>query len=134
MPRKLMPKKVIPEPRCEISIRASVKNADVGGWRELKHDEPVAAGDEVEILVLTTCKAFIDVKPDNSTPIAAIKWASITFAPARNVCSRVKIAYYRASKIRRSTDVTFFATARCAQCGDCAGMEMQELVLTFDVR
>jgi hypothetical protein len=95
-------------------------------------DESITTADEVEILANCSCRANIDIKPDNSTPIDTVKWASIAFAPPKNTCSRYKAAYYKAKRIVKRTNVTFFAAARCSPCGDCSGTAMAEISLIYD--
>lgn len=117
---------------CEITMTVSIKRGNTE-WVEAKEREEVASGNVVEVAVTCNCRATIDIKPDRIRPPKNIEWKELLFAPERKVKTRYKVAYFRARKVWKRTDVEFIARAKC-RCTECIGESELRFTLIYDDR
>ena len=111
-------------------MEVSIKRGEAQ-WVPAQELEEVASGHVVEVAVSCSCRATIDIKPDRGRSPKTIEWKELFFAPERRVKTRHKVAYYRARKVLRRTQVEFVAKAKC-RCADCVGEPELTFTLIYD--
>lgn len=117
---------------CNLTMNVSIKRGNAE-WEAAQEREEVASGHVVEVTVDCNCRATIDIKPDRIWPLKNIEWKELVFAPERRVKTRHKVAYYRARKVLRRTEVEFVAKAKC-RCAECVGEPELKFTLIYDER
>jgi hypothetical protein len=113
---------------CDFKIRVSVRTARSAVWRKIDPPQTIYPGDEVEVLVSTSCRMEIDMLPDRLEPISGIAWSEISFGSKVWFDTRHKVAYYCARTVQQLTEVEFHARGTC----ECEGSRSSHLV-TFQL-